>query len=104
LNVDWKNSKSELRQSPKAIDSLAPARFDPPKAGLPIYVARVPAAPFESSKRKAKVKRKKRFPKYEAKNKIKKQASRGEVLVRIHAIAGGPKLFWIRNNREKGEI
>jgi hypothetical protein len=31
------------------IDSLAPARFDPPQAGLPIYVARVPAAPFASS-------------------------------------------------------
>jgi hypothetical protein len=29
--------------------------------------------------------------------KIKKQASRGEVLVRIHGIGRGPKLFWYAN-------
>ena len=35
----------ETRSLP-SFDSRAPARFDQPQAGLPIYVARVPAAPF----------------------------------------------------------
>ncbi len=35
--------KSELRTSNfEGLDSCAPAHFDPPQAGLPIYVARVP--------------------------------------------------------------
>jgi hypothetical protein len=51
----------------------------------------------ESAPEKAEVTRKRQFPSYEVRIKIKKQASRGEVLARIYRDRRGPKLFWDAN-------